>query len=93
MMLLLLNQVSREAKGRADVFFGDPVVVPHLIERHPARKASDYGRDGDTRPADYGFPVLDSRVDNNAIEIIHTGGPGSSRLADTNTQASMGPRR
>jgi len=67
MMLFLLNQTAREFNGGADVVSRDAIVFSDLSDFVSARQCAQQDMNRNPRAANYGFAMMDGRIDHNAI--------------------------
>lgn len=66
MVLLAVDQFSRERERGPDIVSRDGVFPFHVFEAHPTCEAAYYDRDRRPRPADDGLTMANLWVDNDA---------------------------
>jgi hypothetical protein len=74
---LLLGQLADESERRSNIVSSQIVLVLNFFKGHAAGEAPDHDRHRNTRAAIDGFPVANSRIDNDAVLSLH----GDSNIA------------
>jgi hypothetical protein len=75
-MLFLVDQLTREPQGRADVLHGQVVLPLHFLEAHAAGQAAYHDRHGSARTPNDRLAVADCRINRNsvihaAVRVLH----------------------
>lgn len=71
MKRLLLGKLADESERRSNIISSQIVLALNLFKGHAAGEAPDHDRHRNTRATNDGFPVADSRIDNNAVLSLH----------------------
>jgi len=68
---LLLGKLADESERRSNIINSQIVLALNFFEGHPPGEAPNHDRHWNTRATNDGFPVADSRVDNDAVLSLH----------------------
>jgi len=68
---LLLGKLADESERRSNIISSQIVFALNFFKGHAAGEAPDHDRHRNTRAANDGFPVADSRIDNDAVLGLH----------------------
>jgi hypothetical protein len=73
---LLLGKLADESGRGSNIISSQIVLALNFFKSHPAGEAPNHGRHWNTRATNDGFPVADSRIDNDAVLTL----PGDSNI-------------
>jgi len=68
---LLLGKLADESERRSNIISSQIVFALNFLKSHAAGEAPDHDRHRNTRAPNDGFPVADSRIDNDAVLSWH----------------------
>ena len=80
MKRLLLGKLTNESERRSNIISSQVVLALNLFKGHAPGEAPDHNRHRNTRATNDGFPVANSRIDNDAALSLH-GDSNSTGLA------------
>jgi hypothetical protein len=68
---LLLGKLADESERRSNIINSQIVLALNFFKGHPPGEAPNHDRHWNTRATNDGFPVADSRVDNDTVLSLH----------------------